>query len=239
MVSLGQGAGNVRTLFKYIIQYIMAVVLLVLCLAAWIIYDGLHDLGAKADVALVIDQSASAKGPFGAVVHEGLDRAIQFYRDNYIALIIVAGSPFSAADDSDAMAKYLESKGIPANAIVKDHQGRDLQRMAHEAAEIMKVHDAQSVFIFADYYEITPVKLALVHENVVQIGKIHGGTLQKEDVEMIGREIVNLGEFVGTVYLIPAAEKAKQEAQAGLEKATMEAQQAKASVDKKLDSMSK
>ncbi len=217
----------------------MALVLLIAGLAAFIVYDGLHDLGEKADAALVIHPPDNLGGLKNASEHAGLERAIQLYRAKDVAFILVAGSTTGFNDEPEVMADYLKSKGIPADAVIEDHHGRDLQRMTEEAAEIMKERGAQSVILVADYYNITPAKLALVHQNVVQIGKAHQGTLRWEDAVAIGGGVVDLCKFVGTAYFLPAAEKAKAEAKVGIAKATADAEQAKKDMDKKLDTMAK
>ena len=228
-----------RTLVKYLFQYVMAVVFIFACLTAWIIFDGLHDQGEKADAALVMYPPPNQTGLKDASERDGLDRAVKLFKDGDISFIIVASSTSGSGDETDAMAQYLESKGISSDVIVENHQWRELEPMGREVADILKARDSQSIIIVAPYYEIDPIKIALIHENLRQIGKAHVGTLRKEDLIDIGRGVVELCQFVGTFYVLPAAEKAKEETQAGLAKATVEAQQARDNMDKKLNSMSK
>jgi vancomycin permeability regulator SanA len=229
-----------RRLIEWIFQYISMVILLFLCLAVWIVFDGLHDLGEKADVALVTGHSETPLGMHGLVVRDDLDRAIKLYNDSDISFIIVSGfSAFSGYDEPDAMVKYLESHGVPSDVIIEDRRARNTEDMARDVAAIMKSRSLASIMIVTDYYHVTGMKIALIHEGVLQIGKAHVGQFQKEDAVKICREVVALGEYIGKIYLIPAAEKAKREAEAGLEKAKVDADQTRKSLDKKLDSMSK
>jgi DUF218 domain len=229
----------VGKLIKYIFRYIMAVVLLFLCLTAWIVFDGLHDQGDRANAALVMGYPDLLPGAPTELVHDGLDRAIKFYNDKDVDFIIVTGSTTSSLGEPDAMAKYLEDKGISSEAIVKVKPEGSLLSMGQQVADILKSHQADSVIIVADYYNIAPTKLALVHEKLTQIGKAHVGTLQAQDGVAIGRAAYDLCEYISKYYVLPVAEKAKEEAESGMQKATVDAQEAKSSVDKKLDSMSK
>ena len=70
--------------------------------------------------------------------------------------------------------------------------------------------------IVADYYDISRLKMALKHEGVLDVEHQHVGTFRKEDVVPIGNAVVKLYAYVGKVYLMPAAEKMKQEAKIGI-----------------------
>ena len=238
-----------RRLFKLFFQLIAAAIFLFLCLAALIVFDGLNDEGQKADCALVTAQAGAPQG------NSGLDRVVKLYNDGEFPFIIVSGSMVhvttevsagtlsltarSTDDEAADMAKYLETHGVPANAIIEAPRSETTQGMARAVAKLMKSRMFQSVMIVTDYYHMTRLKLVLNHEGVADIEKSHVGTLRKEDALKIGREVVALCNYVGHVYLLPAAEKAKEEAQVGLDKASVDAQQAKDKVNKSLDDMAK
>ena len=237
-----------RRLFNVIFQLVAAALLIFLFTAVWIVFDGLNDLGEKADVALVIGHSELSEGN---AEQPRLDRVIKLYNEGEFPFIIVSGSTRRSTitinnrsgiftDDRPAeMAKYLESHGVPSNAIIEGRQGQNTQETARDVAGIMKSHQFQSVMIVTDYYHMTRTKLALHHEGVAEIQKAHVGKLQKEDALKIGREVVALYDYVGKVYLLPAAEKVKEEAKVGMDKAKVDAEQAKKKVDKSFDGLSK
>jgi uncharacterized SAM-binding protein YcdF (DUF218 family) len=225
-----------RRLFNLIFQLVAATVFIFLGTAAWIVFDGLSDSGQKTDVALVTGHAESAQGTSEPV----LDHVVQLYNQGEFPFIIETeptGGPNH--DGSGGIAAYLESKGIPSSAIIEAHWSGTTQGNAREVAQIMKSHQFQSVMIIADYYQITRTKLALTHEGIVDIEKAHVGKLRKEDAFKIGREVVALYDYIGKIYLLPAAEKVQKEAQVGMDKAKTEAEKAKGKVDKSLDSMVK
>jgi vancomycin permeability regulator SanA len=226
-----------RRLFNVIFQLIVAGLVIFLLTAVWIVFDGLNDLGEKSDVALVTGRSEAREG---AAEQPRLDRAIKLYNAGEFPFIIVSGATSrSTYDEPAAMAKYLESHGIPSNAIIENHRAESTQDTARHVAEIMKSHEFESIMVVSDYYDITGTKLALTHEGVAEIQKAHVGKLQKEDAWKIGREVVSLYNYIGRVFLLPAAEKVKEEAKVGADKAKADAEQAKKKVDKSLDSMAK
>ena len=226
-----------RRLFNLIFQLIAAALVIFLFTAVWIVFDGLNDLGEKADVALV---TGHAEAPQGKGEQPRLDRVVKLYNDGEFPFIVVSGATDRGAyDDPAAMTKYLESHGIDSNAIMQCRPGETTQDTAHNMAQIMKSHQFESVMVVTDYYHVTRTKLALSHEGVAEIQKAHVGKLRKEDAWRIGREVVALYEYVGKIYLLPAAEKVKKEAHVGVDKAKADAEQAKKKVDKSLDSMTK
>lgn len=229
-----------RRLFSIIFQLVAAAIFFFLCTAAWIIFDGLNDSTEKADVGLVTGHEETPPGMHGLVAPGKLDRAIQLYNDGDFPFIVVSGSAlYSGYDSSKAMAEYLVSKGIPAGAIIEGPEKGSTQETAREIAKIMKSHQFRSVMIVSDYYRMTRTKLALVHAGITEVGKAHVGKLRKEDAWKIGREVVALYDYVGKVYLFPAAEMIKKEAQVGMDKASVDAEKARDSVSKGLDNMTK
>jgi vancomycin permeability regulator SanA len=225
-----------RRLFNLIFQLVAAAIFIFLCMAAWIVFDGLNDVGEKADVALVTGHDQSAPGGSDP----RLDRAIKLYNDGEFPYIVVSGSTRRYTyDEPAAMAAYLESHGISSGVIIEDRRGENTQETARDMAGIMKSRQFQSVMVVTDYYHMTRMKLALSHEGIADIEKAHVGTLRKEDAFKIGREVVALYDYIGRIYLLPAAEKAKEEAQVGLDNAKTDAEKAKEKVDKGLDSLPK
>jgi hypothetical protein len=223
--------------FKFIFQLIAAAIFIFLCIAAWIIFDGLTDEGQKADVGLVVGHAQGVRGTSDAQ----LDRVVELYSKGAFPSVIIIGTKWQEIGNAKevTVAQYLEAHGVPPGAIIANHVGTDMQETSQEVAAIMKSHQFFSVMIITEYYDVTRVKLALTHEGVAGIEKAHVGTLRKEDALKIGRGVVALCDYVGRVYLLPEAEKAREEAKVGMDKASVDAEKAKEGVDKSLDNLAK
>ena len=227
-----------RSLFSLVFKLVIILALLVVFTAAWVVLDGLTDLGERADVALVTIPTDES---YSEVEKPLLDRVVKLYNEGGFPEIIVSGgrSP-GGTDEPQAMAKYLTDKGIPPNAISNGGAlAPTTQETARQVAVEMKARDMHSVMIITNYYHVTRVKLALFHEGVTVVQKAHVGKFQKEDAWEIGREIVALYDYVGRFYVLPTAEKVKEEAAVAIDKAKVDAGQAKSKVNNGLDSMSK
>jgi vancomycin permeability regulator SanA len=226
-----------RSFFNLILQLIAAAILIFILTGVWIVFDGINDVGDKADVGLAIGHGRSAPGASDAQ----LDRVAELYKEGRFPTVIVVGSRWQVTGSEDAgeMVKYLENHGVPSKAITADDHGNTTQDTAEQVADLMKVHDDLSVMIVANYYQITRTKVSLSHQAVLQIEKAHVGTLQKEDALNIAREVVAFYDYLGKVYLLPLAEQARKEAKVGMDKASTEEQEAKDKVNRTLDTLPK
>jgi uncharacterized SAM-binding protein YcdF (DUF218 family) len=226
-----------RGFFGFLFKLSMALVFLFICSAAAMVFDGLNDEVNKADVALVIESSASGKGGANPV----LDRVVQMQRTGEISSVLVIGStwPGDNREDATAMVTYLETHGVPSGDIIQSDHGGTMQETARLAAGFVKLHRFTTVMIVAEYYDITRLKLALEHEGIKGVQKVHVGSVHKEDAVEIVRSLVALYDYVGRVYLLPEALQMKKEAQVGMDKASVEAQKAKDKVNNSLDNMAK
>jgi uncharacterized SAM-binding protein YcdF (DUF218 family) len=226
-----------RRLFRFIFQLVTLAVFIFLCITAWIVFDGLTDSGQKADCALV---TGHLEAPSGQAVQPRLDRVVKLYNDGAFPVVIVSVATMPGANnEAGTIVTYLETHGVPPGGVIETRRSESTQETARLVSEIMKSRGFQSVMIVTDYYHVTRVKLALTHEGVGNIEKAHVGKLRKEDALKIGREVVALCDYVGHIYLLPAAEKAKEEAKVGMDKASVDAEKAKEKVDKSLDNMAK
>ena len=222
-----------RRLFGFIFQLIAVAVLVVIGTAAWIIFDGLNDVGDKADVALFAGHPDEAIDP-------QLSHVVKLYKDGAFPSIIVCEQAVPGSEQrAETVTKYLEDHGIPSSAILENTDYISTWDMAHKVVHTMKMHECASVMVVADYYRMTRLKLALGHEGITEIRKSHIGELRKEDALAIAYEVVALYDYVGKTFLLPAAEKIKQEAKVGADKAKEDAEKAKDHVDKGLNSLSK
>jgi uncharacterized SAM-binding protein YcdF (DUF218 family) len=224
-----------RRLFRFLFQLVAAVLCFVAVTVVWVIFDGLNDDGESADAALVAGHGGEPGSGSAS-----LDRVAKLYGDGEFPKIIVsAANPGGAYDEQTSITAYLERHGVPSSAIIDETGARDIGGMTRDVAEIMKAHDLKSIMIVTDYYRMSRLKLALLHAGVSDIKKTHVGTVRKEDALPILQEVVALYEYFVQTFLLPAANKIKEEATTEADKARVEAEKAKDNVNKGLDSLPK
>ncbi len=224
-----------RRLLRFLIQLVGSLLCFVLITIILVVLDGLNDVGANADAALV-----AAHGDYSSGGDPQLERVAKLYKDGEFQKVIVSAFNGGASfEEQAAMTRYLEGHGVPSSAIIEDSGAKDTGDMAHDVASIMKRQQLTSVMIVTDYYRMSRIKLALLHAGVSSIAKSHVGSAQVQDAWPIACEVVALYGYLGHTFLLPAAEKIKEEATTEADKAKVEAQKAKESVDKKLDTLPK
>jgi vancomycin permeability regulator SanA len=225
-----------RALLRFLSQCLAAILVVLVFTVIWIIFDGLTDLGDRADTALVFSDPGSSK----ADTEARLKHVVELHKDGDFTKVIVSGPVNRTAEDKpSAMAKYLSDHGIPADTITEVNWTENGPQTAQHIAATMKAHNMSSVMLVTDYYHITLTKLQLYHAGVTNIEKGHIGSLQKDDAWKIANEVVVLYGFIAQTYVLPAASKVKDEAKVGAEKASQDASAAKDTVSNGLNSLSK
>ena len=226
-------------LIKFIFQLIGSVVIVFVFTAGILALDGSTDQGTKAETGLVVCDAPVKKSGGDPV----LDRAVKLHKEGSFETVIVASTVdhFTSTGEPQAMAKYLEEHGVSEDAILVERaeHADNVPAIAASTAQTMKTRKLDSVIIVAPYYRITGLKLALYHHGLLQIGKAHAGNIGVGDIPAILVSTVELFRYVTTVYLVPAAEKVREEAKAGTDQVKQDAEKAKQKVDKSLDSLPK
>lgn len=81
---------------------------------------------ADADCALVLGAGVKDDGTPSDVLRDRLDESLALYRAGRVRKILVSGDHHTADyDEPNAMRRYLETNGVPAEAIFMDHAGLD------------------------------------------------------------------------------------------------------------------
>ena len=237
--------------FTFIFRLVALAALVFIGTAVWVVFDGLSDKGNHADVGVVPGTAVLRTGLPGPILRARLDRAIELYRAGKFPIVIVSGATkLGGYDEPTVMTNYLVEHDVPRTSILTDSLGANTDDTGVDVAKIMKEHHVTTAMIVTNYYHITRLKLALQHAGIHDVEQMHVGVVNKEDAFMLGREVVALFDYLARFYLIPAAEKAGQEAQvagkeiqkdaqAGSAKAHDEAEKAKQKVNDGLDSLKK
>jgi uncharacterized SAM-binding protein YcdF (DUF218 family) len=217
-------------LLKFILQLFLTLFIVTLFTTAWVVFDGLNDLGQKSDAVLVTNSSSEEATL--TEMEPRLEKAAKLYRNGDTSFVIIGGGA-----SEGKWVDYLAQKGVPSSAILKlPTSAENTEQVATQTAALLKDNDLHSVMVITEYYHMTRAKLALNHEGVTSVEKDHVGELKKEDAEQIGREIIGIYDYVGRMYIIPTAEDLFSKAKTEGSKA---ASDAKKDVDNGLDKMSK
>ena len=105
----------------------------------------------KCDVAIVLGAAANDNG-VSEVYKQRLNHAAQLYQNADVAKIIVTGGIGDGNNfaDSYTARKYLESLGIPDNAILEEDTSTITQENLENAKKIMEENGYQTALIVSD-----------------------------------------------------------------------------------------
>jgi uncharacterized SAM-binding protein YcdF (DUF218 family) len=127
------------------------------------------------------------------ILRERLDHAADLYQKGYFKLILVSGGlEREGQDEPDVMRRYLETKGIPSEAIIEDDDGYTTWKTAENTTRIMRERHLTSVIAISQYFHTPRCQLAFSrfgikavyssHAPVENLHELYLGALPREVV---------------------------------------------------------
>ncbi len=111
------------------------------------------DVGAvPVEVILVLGQPAEQDGSIAGEALERTQEAVRQYRSGIAPVILfTGGATFNDNVESDAMARYALSEGVPAGAILRERESINTIQNIANAARIMHEHGWTSAQIISSH----------------------------------------------------------------------------------------
>lgn len=149
------------------------------------------------DVAIVLGNHVHADGTPSRRLAARLDVAVALYRQGLFSRVIVSGGrSTSDADEAPAMAAYLIDRGVPAEAIVQDHDGVNTAASAAYTAGWMAANGATSVMAISEYFHLARCRLALGQYGIRNVAHAPAFAVGWRDARAVLRETVALAVYV-------------------------------------------
>lgn len=146
---------------KAIIAIVIVVVLATVAINAYCILgtrDQVHTIaqvqedGTQADAILVLGASVLPDGTPSDILADRLEVAADLYLAGAAPVVIASGdNRDSHYNESDAMKRYLESLGVPSEAIAVDHAGYDTYGSVYRARY---AYGADSLLVVTQAYHL-------------------------------------------------------------------------------------
>ena len=140
-----------KRILKCTARFLTAVLLYSLCCAFSIVRYAKRDDRAPADCIIVLGAGTNGITP-NAVFRERLNHAVTLYHEGYADTILLTGgySPGNKNSDAYIAGQYLESLGIPMEAIFLEEQSTITQENLEFAKEIMKNEELSTCILVSD-----------------------------------------------------------------------------------------
>ena len=131
--------------------FLAAVICYTLFCAASIVLYANRDDRTPADCIIVLGAGTDGKIP-NPVFRERLHHAVTLYHEGYADIILLTGgySPGNERSDAAIAGLWLESQGIPAEAILLEEKSTITQENLQFSKEIMDSHDLSTAILVSD-----------------------------------------------------------------------------------------
>jgi len=156
--------------------------------ASYLVLDGLHDKLGSADAILVLGSKVKPDVVLSHRLKARLDRGYELYRDGLSHTIIVSGGTGKEGySEAKVMAADLKSRGVPANDILLDEQGKN----TWQSALSFKRRGFRSVILVSQYFHLTRAKLAFKKVGIVTVYSAHARMRPElREIYSVPREVV-------------------------------------------------
>ena len=155
----------------------------------YIIYDGLSDNGAQADVAVILGNKVNEDGTLSERLEKRLETGVELYQNQRIKKIIVSGGLGKEGFyEGSKMKEYLISKNIPGSVIIVDNKGNNTRLTVENALKIKKRYDFKSLIVVSQYFHVTRTKKLFQDKGFENVNSISPRYFEWRDLYSILRE---------------------------------------------------
>lgn len=174
---------------------LLALIIFLLATAA-LVLEGLDDRLAPADVIVVPGNTIAPDGTPSPRLQARLDVALGQFQQHRAPRILVSGATGKEGfDEAASMARYLQSRGVPASAIIEDNQGWTTEATARNAASLMQQHGWKTAMVATQYFHVPRFRLALERSGIAVSGNVHAPYFELRDLYSIPRETVGFAAY--------------------------------------------
>lgn len=158
---------------------------------AHVCFFGTTDYRREADVAVVFGARVFADGRLTVSLEDRVRTAAGLYNDGLVTTIVMSGGVGeSGYDETVAMRDRAMELGVPAEAIVLDHDGLDTDHTVANTLPILAAQGSSRVLAVSQFYHLPRIKMAYraVGYNVLTVPAEPSRPIRKTPL-LVAREI--------------------------------------------------
>ena len=146
-----------RRWLRWIVRGVLALAALAVVYVGTVFVEvwwfGRHDQARPVD-AIVVMGAAQYDGTPSPVLQARLDHALALYQRGLAPLVVVTGGKLPADRFTEAAtaSRYLRDRGVPAEAILRDDQGRTSWQELQAVAAVLTGRGLKRVLVVSDPY---------------------------------------------------------------------------------------
>lgn len=157
--------------------------------SVYIIYDGLSDNGAKADIVVILGNKVNEDGTLSERLEKRLETGVELYQNHRIKKIIVSGGLGKEGFyEGSKMKEYLINKSIPDSVIIVDNKGNNTRLTVENTLEIQKKYHFKSLIVVSQYFHVTRTKKLFRDKGFENVNSVSPRYFEWRDFYSILRE---------------------------------------------------
>jgi vancomycin permeability regulator SanA len=165
---------HLRKYKRFLIGFVIAIVLIFVVTEFSIVYDGLRDDIFPADAALILGSKVNVDGTLSDRLRGRLDAGLLLHENGLVQKIVVSGGLGKEGHyEGDAMAAYLVKHEVPKESIIIDNDGNNTYLTARNFIEAAESRDIESVIVVSQFFHISRTRLVLRKLGFDNVGSIH------------------------------------------------------------------
>jgi len=183
--------------------FLVAVAVVSIGLAA-LVWDGLHDEIAHADLGVVLGNTVYPDGTPSPRLVARLDRAVELFKQDVFPRILVSGAiGKEGRDEALVMRDYLLQNGVPSPQVLVDSEGRTTFATAANTRRLMDQRGFRSALVISQYLHVPRARLALRRFGVLTVYSAHARFFELRDLYSVPRELVGFLTYAMRSYDAP------------------------------------
>lgn len=157
---------------------------------AYTCYDGLHDEGKEADLALVLGNKVNKDGTLSDALESRIQHGLDLYRAGRVKWVMVSGGYGKEGFyEGDKMKEFLVTNGVPAERIVTDNQGADTQASVRNALKVKDSLKLNSILVVSQYFHVSRTKHLFHNRGFREVSSSAPWYFQFRDLYALPREV--------------------------------------------------
>lgn len=155
----------------------------------YIIIDGMHDNGRKADIAVILGSKVNEDGTLSRRLEKRLEAGIDLYTKRRVKMILVSGGLGKEGFyEGDTMKEFLIRKQIPDSVIVVDNYGNNTEATVVNTLKLHRQLHYKSIIVVSQYFHVTRTKRLFRERGYTNVSSISPDYFEWRDLYSIIRE---------------------------------------------------
>lgn len=177
----------------YLKYCLLAMMVILLITALWVIVFGLKEDKVQVDAAIVLGAKIRSNETPSSALASRLKKSIELFQQKKVNYILVSGGMSEAGvTEASVMKAYLEKRNIPSDRIIVEDQSKDTKTNAEYSVAIMKKRGLKSFIVVSQYFHLLRASLTFKNLGFQNVYTAPAALVQPWDLYSIGREVLGL-----------------------------------------------